>query len=294
MRKIFYLLIFVLPLASCANRSTEADKLAGEKDSLARIVAEKDSVINDVFASMNAVAENLNAIKKRENIINASLDNGEVPKQTATKINEDIEAINQLLIENRQTINRLKQSAEQLRKANIKIANLEKLIGELSMQVDSKNQEIVVLRKELENKNMQVAELSETVTDLNTQVSGLSEEKASLEGEVKTQTNILNTGYYIIGPEKELLAKEIVYKSGFIGRTLKINENRSLDSFTQVDIRQFDEVKIGHKKAVLVSSHPAGSYEFVMGDKGEFEALAIKDKAKFWEYSKVLVISYKP
>jgi len=52
-------------------------------------------------------------------------------------------------------------------------------------------------------------------------------------------------------------------------------------------------VKIGHKKATLVSSHPAGSYEFVMNDSGVFESLVIKDKSKFWEYSKVLVISYK-
>ena len=126
------------------------------------------------------------------------------------------------------------------------------------------------------------------------QVSDLSVEKASLEGDLKTQSDILNTGYYMVGPEKELLQKEIVYKSGFIGRTLKINENRSLESFTQIDIRNFDGLKIGHRKAVLVSSHPAGSYEFVMNGDGVFEELQIKDKTKFWEYSKVLVVSYKP
>ena len=45
---------------------------------------------------------------------------------------------------------------------------------------------------------------------------------------------------------------------------------------------------------MLVSSHPAGSYEFVMNADGVFEELQIKDKTKFWEYSKVLVVSYKP
>ena len=68
-------------------------------------------------------------------------------------------------------------------------------------------------------------------------------------------------------------AKEIVYKSGFIGRTLKINESRSLDSFTKVDIRHFDSVVIGQKKVTLVSSHPAGSYEFVQDEKGVYESL---------------------
>ena len=78
-----------------------------------------------------------------------------------------------------------------------------------------------------------------------------------------------------------------------IGRTLKINESRSLDSFTKVDIRHFDSVVIGQKKVTLVSSHPAGSYEFVQDEKRVYESLIIKDKRKFWEYSKVLVISYK-
>ena len=176
----------------------------------------------------------------------------------------------------------------------MRVASLEKLIAQLQSQVESKDQEIVVLRKNLENMNVQVAQLSEQVTGLHTQVSDLSEEKASLEGDLKTQSDILNTGYYMVGPEKELLQKEIVYKSGFIGRTLKINENRSLESFTQIDIRNFDGLKIGHRKAVLVSSHPAGSYEFVMNADGVFEELQIKDKTKFWEYTKVLVVSYKP
>lgn len=192
-----------------------------------------------------------------------------------------------------ETIARLQQSANQLKKANINIANMEKLIAQLRQQVETKDQEIVMLKNNLEQMHVQVAELHEQVSGLNTQVTGLSEAKASLEGEVKGQTDILNTAYYIVGSEKELLAKEIVYKSGFIGRTLKINESRSLDSFTKVDIRHFDSVVIGQKKVTLVSSHPAGSYEFVQGEKGVYESLIIKDKRKFWEYSKVLVISYK-
>lgn len=292
MRKIFYLFTLLLPLASCVSKQN-AEKLVSEKDSLAVVVAQKDSVFNEVLTSLTAVAENLNAIKTRENIINQNIDNGEIPKGVTTKINEDIEAINQLLQENKKTISQLQNTAAQFKKANIKIAGLEKLIAEMEAQIQSKDQEINTLKKNLENAHVQVAELTGQVTGLSTQVSSLTTEKTSLQGEVKSQNDILNTGYYIVGPEKELLSKEIVYKSGFIGRTLKINENRSLDSFTQVDIRNFNEVKIGHKKATLVSSHPAESYQLVTDANGIFDALVIKDKAKFWEYSKVLVISYK-
>lgn len=295
MKKVFYLLLLMLPLLpfySCVSKSA-ADKVTSQKDSLAVVVAQKDSMISDIFTSMGTLAENLDAIKSREGLITTAIDNGEVPKQATTQINEDIEAINQLLISNRQTIARLQNSAKQLKAANVKIAGLENLISQLNLQVEAKNREIDGLRKNLQSLHLEVADLSTMVTGLSTQVTGLSEDKVSLEGEVKTKTDILNTGYYVVGSEKDLLSKEIIYKSGFIGRTLKINENRSLDSFTQVDIRNFDKVVIGEKKATLISSHPAGSYVMSADSKGVFESLQITDPAKFWEYSKVLVISYK-
>ena len=198
MKKFAFLLLFLLPLVSCVNRQG-ADQVESIKDSLTRVVAAKDSMINEVFASMNAVAENLNAIKVREKIINKNIDNGEIRNQTPTQINEDVEAINQLLLQNRETIARLQQSANQLKKANINIANMEKLIAQLRQQVETKDQEIVMLKNNLEQMHVQVAELHEQVSGLNTQVTGLSEAKASLEGEVKGQTDILNTAYYIVG-----------------------------------------------------------------------------------------------
>lgn len=292
MKKFVYLLLLLFPMVSCVSRQS-ADQVEDQKDSLARVVAAKDSMINEIFESMSAVAENLNAIKEREHIINKSIDNGEIQNQTPAQINEDVEAINQLLLDNREKMARLQQSANQLRKANLKVASLEKMLAQLQKDVETKDQEITVLKSNLEQMHIQVAELNEQVEGLNTQVSGLTETNASLQGEVKGQTDILNTAYYIVGSERELLDKEIVYKSGFIGRTLKINESRSLDSFTKIDIRNFDSVLIGQKKVTLVSSHPAESYEFVQDDKGIYESLIIKDKKKFWEYSKVLVISYK-
>jgi len=101
----------------------------------------------------------------------------------------------------------LQQSADQLKKANVKIGSFEKLIAQLNAQIESKDQEIKILKQNLENMHVQVAELTEQVSGLNTQVSGLTAEKTSLEGEVKTQNNILNTGYYIVGSEKDCSRK---------------------------------------------------------------------------------------
>ncbi len=292
MKKIVYLFILLFAVTSCVSKRN-AEQLTDQKDSLSAVIAQKDSIINDVFAAMNGIAENLNAIKSRENIINTQIDNGEIKKQTPAQISEDVEAINKLLLQNKETISRLQKSVAQLKKANLKIEGLEQLVSQLQTQIETKDQEITVLKKNLDNMHVEVAELHEQVSGLNTQVTDLTAAKSSLEGEVKATNDILNTGYYIVGEEKELLKKEIVYKSGFIGRTLKINENRSLDSFTQVDIRDLDEVVIGQKKVTVVSSHPEGSYILEADSQGVYSSLIITDKDKFWEYSKVLVISFK-
>lgn len=292
MKKILYLMLLLLPLAACKG-TKNTEQLARERDSLSTLLSQKDSMMDNVFTAMNAISENLDAIKTREKLITKSSANEELRKQSATQISQDIEAINQLLLQNKETIARLQRSADALKQANVKIGGLEKMIAQLNRQVEEKDQEISLLKGNLQNMQARVSELNTRVSDLNTQVTDLNQQRETLAGEVKSTVDALNTAYYIVGSEKELLSKEIVYKRGFIGRTLKINENRSLESFTQVDLRLLDEVMVGQKKATLVSSHPAGSYDWIMNSDGVFESLKITDKAKFWEYSKVLVISYK-
>jgi len=287
MKKILYLAIFLLPLFSCGGgQQNVSEQLQVRNDSLALVVAAKDSLISEVFTSLSQIADNLNLIKVRENIISTSLNNNEIGKEPRVQINEDIQEIDLLLQRNRQSIAQLRKSAEQLKKANARIASLEQLIEGLNTQIERSNDEIRLLKKELNQKDVEIVGLS-------TEVTALSHEKSKLEGEVKTQGDLLSTAYYIVGSQKELLRREIIYKSGFVGRTLKINENRSLDTFTQVDIRTFEEVIIGRKNVQIVSSHPGGSYELVMDDKGNCTSLLITNKQAFWEYSKVLVISYK-
>ena len=71
MKKILYLFVLLL-LASCTG-GQKTERLTSQNDSLAVAVAQKDSVLNEVFSSLSTVTENLNAIKSRENIINENM-----------------------------------------------------------------------------------------------------------------------------------------------------------------------------------------------------------------------------
>ena len=105
--------------------------------------------------------------------------------------------------------------------------------------------------------------------------------------------NQLNTVYYIVGAEKELRDAQIINKQGFIGRTLTVGRNSNFDSFTMTDSRLLSEVPVGQKKATLVTSHPEGSYELVTDANKVVEKLIITDPVRFWESSKILIISCK-
>ena len=54
-----------------------------------------------------------------------------------------------------------------------------------------------------------------------------------------------------------------------------------------------EEVPIGHKRVTIVSTHPDGSYQLITDADKTILKLVIDDPARFWENSKVLVISYK-
>ena len=271
-------------LASCVSRQV-AVEAESRSDSLELVVSVKDSLINAVFADINAISENLALIKSRENLITVAGES-EGGRRPVEEIDNDIKAIDRLLRENRAKIESLQRSAAQLRKANLRIDGLEKMIADMNRQLAEKKAEVEQLRESLVRMGDEVKSLTEEVAVRSAEVENLSGEKVELQ-------NQLNTVYYIVGAEKELRDAQIINKQGFIGRTLTVGRNSNFDSFTMADSRLLSEVPVGQKKATLVTSHPEGSYELVTDANKVVEKLIITDPVRFWESSKILIISCK-
>ncbi|MDR3937843.1 MAG: hypothetical protein Q3X52_07480 [Alistipes sp.] len=271
-------------LASCVSRQV-AVEAENRSDSLELVVSAKDSLINAVFADINAISENLALIKSRENLITVAGES-EGGRRPVEEIDNDIKAIDRLLRENRAKIESLQRSAAQLRKANLRIDGLEKMIADMNRQLAEKKAEVEQLRESLVRMGDEVKSLTEEVAVRSAEVENLSGEKVELQ-------NQLNTVYYIVGAEKELRDAQIINKQGFIGRTLTVGRNSNFDSFTMADSRLLSEVPVGQKKATLVTSHPEGSYELVTDANKVVEKLIITDPVRFWESSKILIISCK-
>lgn len=290
MKNFRIVLLCTVCLASCVSRG-KTERIETQRDSLATVLGVKDSLLNEVFAAVNAISDNLSAIKSRESLL--TMGNGERGRRPAEQINEDIAAIDKLLQENRHKIEALERSAAQLRKANVRIEGLERMIGTLHTQLAEKNQEVDALKEEMTRMGLQVETLTTQVAQQEHRLEELNEKRAELEADVADKTSRLYAVYYIVGPQKELLDTQIVRKSGFIGRTLTVNEKHNLDSFTKGDTRFLEDISIGHKNVTVVTTHPEDSYQLVEGEGKEVASLRILDPDRFWESSKILVISYK-
>ena len=157
MKQLFYLLLAaVMTLPSCVSKQV-ALETESQRDSLAQVVRTKDSLIETVFADINAISDNLARIKARENIITAVDPEG--IRRPLDQINSDIAAIDELMQENRERLAGMERTAKQLRQANVRIKSLEHLISDLNGQLDEKNSEISQLRTRVAEMSVEVEEL---------------------------------------------------------------------------------------------------------------------------------------
>lgn len=136
-----------LALASCVSKGTVV-KVEEQRDSLSVVVSAKDSLINAVFEDIGSISENLALIRTRENLISVAGD-AEGGRRPVEEINNDIAAIDRLLRENKVKIASLQSAVAQLRKANLRLDGLEKMIRDMSAQLTEKKNEIAQLRENL-------------------------------------------------------------------------------------------------------------------------------------------------
>lgn len=250
-----------------------ADSLSGVNGELSGQLTEKEVALQEFVNSFNAIQENLNAIKEKEKIVTAHSQNGDV-KSKEQAIQEDIQAIYDLMSKNKSRISSL---SKKLKDSKSKITGLEQMIETLQAQIDAKDGEISTLKAQLESKNI---ELSNIVMNLET-----------AEAESSAKTEKINTAYYAFGTSKELKEKNVITKEGgFIGmgKSTKLKEDFNKDYFTKIDASQVTSIKIGAKKAKIVTSHPSSSYKLI-GEK-TVERIDILNVEDFWSNSKYLVI----
>lgn len=286
MRKML-LIGMLLPLLIACNEEVkeENQRLNTENDELMRENQEKDSLINDFVTSFTRIQENLATIREKEERIQAAKEGDlETSLDQREEIIRNIEAINELLSENRQNIAGLQ---EKLKRYQYENAKFKRMVSDLSKQVEVKDSQVVALKENLATMNFEMEALNNKYV--------MTEEQLRLQQEMlEAQQDELNSAYYAVGGAKELKENNVMdQKGGFIGigKTKAVAENFNRDYFTKVDITKTTSIPMNleNDDAKVISNHPTDSWKWIIEDK-KIKSLEITDPVKFWSATKYLVV----
>ena len=279
MKKLFLASLCLAALVGCQDNKSKVDgAVTAERDSLNKVIAQKDNEINDIMSTFNQIEEGLREIGQAEGRISVARD-GEGASRTQ-RIAENMQFIQQTMQQNRELIDKLRT---QLRESSINGEQLKKTIESLALQLEEKDKQLQQLRAELDSKDIHIMDLDEKIANLNSNVSNLSSESAKKTETINAQDKQLHSAWFVFGTKKELKEQQILVN----GKVLQGNFNK--EYFTKVDIRVDKEIKLYSRSAKMLTSHPSSSYT-LQRDANKQYVLRITDPQLFWSTSKYLVI----
>ncbi len=287
MKKLLLLLLMTAVLFGCNTKKVE--QLENRTDSLMKVADARNQSLNEFLEAFNDIQDNLDSIKKKEMMITEKTSNkSELKKKAKDQINDDINAIYQLLTETRE---KLEDAKGKLGKSNAHIKELEKMLSRMSTQLEEKDKEIEELRTQLESMNIKITNLTGDVKRLTEEGEVKSDVIEKQEKMLEEKTSQIYTAYYAVGTKKELKENNIItLEGGFIGlgKAEKLKDDPNQEYFTKIDIRKVQTIAIPGKSAEIITPHPKDSYSIEGED--ENQVLKITDYQSFWKSSKYLVV----
>ncbi len=287
---IFIVAIAVISGVIVHNKESEINKLNSKNLSLSSNVTERDSTINDLFASMDEIERNLTLITQKRTQLEIKQD--EVTVSQKELIIEDIRQLDLMLDDN---VKKIKNLESRLYKSGVKITALNQKIESLAASYEEQNKQIIKFKQTLEERDIQIAELNTQFENLQVETEWKDQSLAEKEELINDQTNKLNKAYLAFGTYKELKENGVVQKEGGIfgiGGEKSFQENVVDENFMQVDIREINKIPLFSKKAIFITEHPDSSYHF-LEDEGLITYLEIEKPEEFWKISKYAVIETK-
>lgn len=283
MKKLMFLALSIVALASCDQFKGKSEEVNRERDSLMQIINQKDEELNDIMTCVNEVQDGFRRINEAEGRV--TVQNGNPESASARGIiQENMQYIQEAMQKNRELIAQLQ---DKLKTTSFNAKALEKTIAQLKEQLESQNQRIQELEASLAEKDILIAEQGEQIDNLSENVTSLTQENRQKAETVAEQDKNLHTAWFVFGTKAELKEQNIL-KDGDVLKSGDFNR----DYFTQIDIRVVKEIKLYSKSAEILTTHPKGTYTLEKDSKKEY-VLRITDATKFWSVSKYLVVRVK-
>ena len=282
-KAILFAGVALVAATSCNPWQGEIDQANKTSDSLRTVLAEERQIsqqMSDLFEEVNA---NMKQIKEVElGVLNDKGQEGGTNKAT---IQEDFKLISERIQQSNQKINELE---EKLAKSNGQLNGLRGTIGKLKKQLAESQAEMAKLKEELEAKNIKIADLESANIAAKASIDSVNAVSAQQAAAIAAQDAELNAVYYLAADKATLKNK------GLLEKALKKGGDIRSSDFTKVDKRDFTELDLKTKKAVILSRHPLTSYTLLpKSAEDKTLVLKIKDYNRFWSTSDYLIIQTK-
>ena len=286
-KKLAFVAIGVAMMASCNNGPTK-EELTAKVDSLNVKLAAANKEVDDFMGLFNEVSDGFRQINEAENRLAVQSGTMEsAPASARDKVKADLAFIQSRMKENKELIAELQKK---LKNTNYKSAQLKKAVESLTAELAAKTDEVKALQAELAAKNIKVKELDEAVESLTAIKEELTAQNSESQQTIANQDKVLNAAWFVIGTKKELKEHKILTNTGLFKKgDVMEDAGFNKDYFTQVDIRNTNDIVLGTKNAKVLSTHPEGSYTVVKDGDGML-TLKIVDAAKFWSVTRYLVV----
>lgn len=299
MKHFTYTLVFVVLISglfSCSSDEKPNSDLQVKIDSLTSVVAQRDSLIKGISETFAAIDSNMVVMRDIEAVLIAEMNKGKAKNVGVIRTHVDslkmIMAANSARIESLETnldvesemgevlVNIIGSMKEKILLSNIRLA-------ELQTELATLGKDFANLFDEFIQAEFQRMTLEENVNQMENQNKDLESDLAEMEAKMKEMEEEKFKGFIAHGPKKDLIEKGMLEKGGLF-QTKSFIDKVDKSLFTEVDVRNTNELSFPSGKIKLSTTHPKDSYEIVEGDTKS--KIKIKDQSEFWKISKYVIV----
>jgi peptidoglycan hydrolase CwlO-like protein len=240
----------------------------------------------EAFNSIAEIQDSLNAIRIGEGAVrlapNPTESRARLNQPSRQEVMESIALLDASIQRTKQRIGELEHS---LKKSQMKVAGLMKMVDQLKASVAERE--------------AQITELNGKVTELQTQVTGLQTSVQEAQDSLSSKAQLLaedqhdiETVYVLIGTKKELASSGVIIAKGGVlglGKTVQLSGKFDDNLFHPLDTHDESVIRAAASKAQVLSSQPVSSYELKLD--GKQVELHILNPAEFRKVKHVVIMT---
>lgn len=280
MKKVLLFVGMLSVMASCGpNYKAEVDILREDQDSLRLLLANSNEEVQKLLSDIAYIQSSISELTEQEQLIrNNSQEN--LNQDARERMLADLDAIRNTIKSNK---NKLASIQSKLKKANIKITDLENTIASMNEQLAIRDSSIALL-------GVTIEQLTNRVNAAETEIAVVKSDNEVKAKEIADKTTKLNTAYYAIGTYKFLREKKVISNEGKIFKSKDVDPNFDTNAFTKIDVTGTKVIALNYVKDFkLATIHPTDSYTMIK-ENDRIRGIEVTNPERFWASSKYLVV----